>query len=198
MAAITRDATEAFAGRLRGRDGMTCWNDISVRVQTSRQGSRALHTIRLCFRIVIEAFYRFNRDDGWAIASHIALSILMAVFPFLIVVTAIAGFIGSGQSRRRGRTADVRGMAQTGGRPDRQRDPQRADDHARRRPDARRGVRRLFRFEWHRKPAHRPQSRLRIAGRAQLLAAAAGIRSATCSSARSRFWRWRFWSCSGR
>jgi membrane protein len=54
-----------------------------------------LHTIGLCFRIVIEAFYRFNRDDGWAIASHIALSILMAVFPFLIVVTAIAGFIGS-------------------------------------------------------------------------------------------------------
>src|SRR5262249_714957 len=27
--------------------------------------------------------------------SHIALSILMSVFPFLIVVTAIAGFIGS-------------------------------------------------------------------------------------------------------
>jgi len=54
-----------------------------------------LRTIRLCFRIVIEAFLRFNRDDGWAIASHISLSILMAVFPFLIVVTAIAGFIGS-------------------------------------------------------------------------------------------------------
>jgi membrane protein len=51
--------------------------------------------MRLCFRIVTEAFYRFNRDDGWAIASHIALSILMAVFPFLIVVTALAGFIGS-------------------------------------------------------------------------------------------------------
>jgi membrane protein len=43
----------------------------------------------------MEAFYRFNRDDGWAIASHIALSILMAVFPFLIVVTALAGFAGS-------------------------------------------------------------------------------------------------------
>lgn len=51
--------------------------------------------IRLSFRVVIEAFYRFNRDDGWAIASHIALSILMAVFPFLIVVTALAGFVGS-------------------------------------------------------------------------------------------------------
>jgi membrane protein len=54
-----------------------------------------LDTIRVSYRVVIEAFYRFNRDDGWAIASHIALSILMAVFPFLIVVTALAGFIGS-------------------------------------------------------------------------------------------------------
>lgn len=43
----------------------------------------------------MDAFYRFTADDGWAIASHIALSVLMAMFPFLILVTAIAGFIGS-------------------------------------------------------------------------------------------------------
>jgi membrane protein len=43
----------------------------------------------------MDAFYRFNADDGWAIASHIALSTLMAMFPFLILVTALAGFIGS-------------------------------------------------------------------------------------------------------
>jgi membrane protein len=54
-----------------------------------------LHTIRLCYRIAMDAFYRFNADDGWAIASHIALSVLMSMFPFLILVTAIAGFIGS-------------------------------------------------------------------------------------------------------
>jgi membrane protein len=54
-----------------------------------------VNTIRLSLHILVEAFYRFNRDDGWAIASHIALSILMAMFPFLIVVTAIAGLIGS-------------------------------------------------------------------------------------------------------
>jgi membrane protein len=54
-----------------------------------------VHFVRHSFRILLDAFYRFNRDDGWAIASHIALSILMSVFPFLIVVTAIAGFIGS-------------------------------------------------------------------------------------------------------
>src|ERR1019366_768352 len=63
--------------------------------QTLREGRPAVDTIRLIFHVVIEAFWRFNRDDGWAIASHSALSILMAVFPFLIVVTAIAGFAGS-------------------------------------------------------------------------------------------------------
>ncbi len=51
--------------------------------------------LRLCFRIAVDAFYRFNADDGWAIASHIALSTLMSMFPFLILVTAIAGFVGS-------------------------------------------------------------------------------------------------------
>ena len=54
-----------------------------------------MHIIRQSLHILLDAFYRFDRDDGWAIASHIALSILMSVFPFLIVVTAIAGFIGS-------------------------------------------------------------------------------------------------------
>jgi len=45
---------------------------------------------------VAEAFRHFLADDGWAIASHIALSTLMALFPFLIVVTALAAlFFGS-------------------------------------------------------------------------------------------------------
>src|SRR4051812_37005484 len=35
-----------------------------------------------------------NADDGWAMASHVALSGLMALFPFLIFVAALAGFIG--------------------------------------------------------------------------------------------------------
>src|SRR6478672_8234623 len=43
----------------------------------------------------MEAFYTFLADDGWAIASHIALSTLMALFPFLIVLTSLAGFFGS-------------------------------------------------------------------------------------------------------
>src|ERR1700729_1863438 len=43
----------------------------------------------------MDAFYTFLADDGWAIASHIALSTLMALFPCLIVLTSLAGFFGS-------------------------------------------------------------------------------------------------------
>jgi len=45
--------------------------------------------------IAIDALYTFLADDGWAIASHIALSSLMALFPFLIVLSSLAGFFGS-------------------------------------------------------------------------------------------------------
>jgi membrane protein len=51
-----------------------------------------LRTLKTALRIIIDAFRHFLADDGWAIASHIALSTLMAMFPFLIVVTALAGF----------------------------------------------------------------------------------------------------------
>ena len=44
----------------------------------------------LPFQIAMKAARHFIADDGWAIASHIALSTLMAMFPFLIVVTAFA------------------------------------------------------------------------------------------------------------
>lgn len=44
--------------------------------------------------VVADAFGHFNSDDGWAMASHVALSALMAIFPFLIFVAAFAGTIG--------------------------------------------------------------------------------------------------------
>lgn len=56
-----------------------------------------LNIIRLSLRIAVDAFRRFLADDGWAIASHIALSTLMALFPFLIVVTALAGSLFGSQ-----------------------------------------------------------------------------------------------------
>jgi membrane protein len=41
-----------------------------------------------------DAYAKFTRDDGWAIASHVALSTLTALFPFLIFLTTLAAFIG--------------------------------------------------------------------------------------------------------
>ncbi|HWL21467.1 MAG TPA: YihY/virulence factor BrkB family protein [Bradyrhizobium sp.] len=54
-----------------------------------------MRQLRYVFHVCLDAFYTFLADDGWAIASHIALSTLMAMFPFLIVLTSLAGFFGS-------------------------------------------------------------------------------------------------------
>ena len=54
-----------------------------------------MRPVRFIYVIAMDAFYTFLADDGWAIASHIALSTLMALFPFLIVLTSLAGFFGS-------------------------------------------------------------------------------------------------------
>jgi len=48
-------------------------------------------------RVTFDAIYRFGIDDGWAMASHVALSTLMALFPFLIFSAALASFIGGQQ-----------------------------------------------------------------------------------------------------
>ncbi|MDB5592003.1 MAG: YihY/virulence factor BrkB family protein [Enterovirga sp.] len=47
------------------------------------------------FEILALAFQRFVMHDGWAIASHIALSVLTSMFPFLILLTALAPLFGS-------------------------------------------------------------------------------------------------------
>jgi membrane protein len=49
-------------------------------------------------KLFYDAYMKFLKDDGWAIASHIALSFLTSIFPFLIFVTALAGFFGSQES----------------------------------------------------------------------------------------------------
>src|SRR5919108_5093350 len=51
--------------------------------------------MRRAFNIAVDAYWRFLADDGWAIASHIALSALMAMFPFFILLTSLAGFFTS-------------------------------------------------------------------------------------------------------
>ncbi|MCP4070820.1 MAG: YihY/virulence factor BrkB family protein [Hyphomicrobiales bacterium] len=50
----------------------------------------------LVFHILRLALKRFSRDDGWAFASHVALSVILALFPFLIFGAALAAFLGSG------------------------------------------------------------------------------------------------------
>jgi membrane protein len=48
------------------------------------------------FRVAVQAFSHFTADEGWTLASHIALTMLMGLFPFLIVVTSLAAsFLGS-------------------------------------------------------------------------------------------------------
>src|SRR5262249_29093868 len=54
-----------------------------------------LRFIRHGTRVALDALQQFVDDDGWAIASHIALSGLMSLFPFFLVLTAIAGMVGS-------------------------------------------------------------------------------------------------------
>jgi membrane protein len=51
--------------------------------------------MRFSLRVATDAARHFVADDGWAIASHIALSTLMALFPFLLVLTAFAGSLGT-------------------------------------------------------------------------------------------------------
>lgn len=54
-----------------------------------------LRKLVMLIRIVSDAFGHFNSDDGWAMASHLAVSAIMALFPFLIFATALASFLGA-------------------------------------------------------------------------------------------------------
>jgi membrane protein len=57
----------------------------------------ALSRLKSISAIAYDVYVRFNAHDAWAIASHVALSVLLALFPFLIVVTALASLIGTPQ-----------------------------------------------------------------------------------------------------
>ena len=46
-------------------------------------------------RVLYDALGHFNTDDGWSMASHLAISALMALFPFLIFATTMASFLGA-------------------------------------------------------------------------------------------------------
>ena len=46
-------------------------------------------------RVIADAVGHFLSDDGWALASHVALSGILALFPFLIFATSLASFLGA-------------------------------------------------------------------------------------------------------
>ena len=55
---------------------------------------RLKNTLRSAFQIFRDAFGHFIRDDGFAMASHVALSALLAVFPLLIFIASLAAYFG--------------------------------------------------------------------------------------------------------
>jgi membrane protein len=82
IAAHKRPYDELILG---AETALILWAGIAVRIFVT------------CYRVALAAFHRFNADDGWAIASHIALSTLMALFPFLIVLGSLARWFGLGE-----------------------------------------------------------------------------------------------------
>jgi membrane protein len=58
-------------------------------------GGMSLFRLKQIWRVLYRVYDGLYRHDGWAIASHIALSALLALFPFLIFLTAVASFFGT-------------------------------------------------------------------------------------------------------
>lgn len=46
-------------------------------------------------RVLVDTLGHFDADDGWSMASHLAITALMALFPFLIFATSLASFLGA-------------------------------------------------------------------------------------------------------
>jgi membrane protein len=53
------------------------------------------HRLHSAARVLLDTYAAFTRNDAWAISSHIALNALLALFPFLIFLTALASFLGT-------------------------------------------------------------------------------------------------------
>jgi membrane protein len=71
-----------------------------VRARASHKagGRRREGPLRVTRRVLWQAYYHFEKDNGWMIAGHIAYMGLFALFPFLIFMLAVAGFLGQGEA----------------------------------------------------------------------------------------------------
>src|ERR1043165_79931 len=56
---------------------------------------RAMRRLVAVRRVLSDALGHFNTDDGWAMASHLAISALMALLQFLSFATTLASFLGA-------------------------------------------------------------------------------------------------------
>ena len=56
-----------------------------------------MRLLAFAYRVTYDAILKFLGDDGWAIASHIALSTLMSLFPFLIFITGLTSLLYGSQ-----------------------------------------------------------------------------------------------------
>lgn len=54
----------------------------------------ARQTVQVIYAVLKDAIGHLTRDDGFAMASHVALSVLLALFPLLIFITSLAAFFG--------------------------------------------------------------------------------------------------------
>lgn len=71
------------------RQSFGSWSDRAGRV------IRRIPVIGATWSVVASAAVRFNSDDGWAIASHVALSMLLSLFPFLVILGTLAALMGT-------------------------------------------------------------------------------------------------------
>lgn len=66
-----------------------------IRPAISSTMEPSLKRLRTIAEVFVVTGGRFLMHDAWAIASHIALSVLTSFFPFLILMTALASLLGT-------------------------------------------------------------------------------------------------------
>lgn len=54
--------------------------------------------VRRIRRVLWQTYYQFDKDNAWVVAGHIAYMGLFALFPFVIFLLALAGFLGQGET----------------------------------------------------------------------------------------------------
>jgi membrane protein len=66
-----------------------------IHLSDATRAAMMLRRFAILKRIIFDALGHYNDDDGWAMASHVALSSLMALFPFLIFAATLANLLGA-------------------------------------------------------------------------------------------------------